>query len=702
MDDANSPVEAEVRSWRGAPTLFINGRPDPAIMFYHNDVSKGREEIADFAAAGINLVTAPIIGTGSLCRDGSLDTRVFEENMACILSANPSALVMPRFGLFPPKWWSESHPSEMMVYYDPFLGRDVYSEYACPAFSSEAWRTDMSAAMRRLLALCEERHGGRIFGYHLCAGECGEWSYSWRHYTQSDYSPAHLNAFRLWLRRRYGNSRGLLAEAWQTPGLDFDCVEIPRDWRKRPGGSCLLDPTQDRALADYLEFHSWAVADAACFFAAEARAELRRLGRRKIIAVFYGYHFPPPGQSSAFFNSGHHAFGKVAGSPDIDAVCAPYSYFGREAGGAYFSQLTAGSARLHGKLYLSEDDTVTHVSKPVPYRYNCPDLSASVNVIRRNIIGSLLDGGSSWYMDWFGANWYRDRELMRSFAANQRLAEQRLRDDSASVAQILAVVSQTTAWSLWHDGSLLDFWAIRPMLELSRIGAPFSVIDASDLGLFLGSDQGRDCRLVVFLDVPRLNAEEMLAVRNFAAAHGRFVLWTYAPGILAKASLSAEAVSELMGIRVEFGKAEGPVVQTEVTGERIEYGPDHPVAPVLVGSDAEAEVLGSLKGSGAPGLLRRKFDGHTAIWSAAPCVPASVLRFFARQAGAHIYSDAGDQVMAGGALVMLHAASDGKRTIRLRRRCRAVDAFTSETVAEDSDRFDIVLNAGDTRVWMLL
>jgi hypothetical protein len=224
----------------------------------------------------------------------------------------------------------------------------------------------MGAKMQELIRYCEGKYSDHFLGYHLAAGECGEWAYAWRNYTQSDYSPAQLAAFRRWRRD--------------------SAVEIPRDWRRHEGDDGFI---HDPVLQDYMRFHSEVVADAVCHFARLAKEELRRLKREKIVAIFYGYHFTPPGNPSAFFNSGHHALAKVLASPDVDVLCAPYSYYQREAGGTYYSQLVAGSVRLAGKLTYSEEDTVTHVVPPVPYRYHCPDRWTTENVLRRNILGSL-------------------------------------------------------------------------------------------------------------------------------------------------------------------------------------------------------------------------------------------------------------------------------------------------------------------------
>lgn len=460
-------MKTQVNLHHGAPTLFIDGQPDSGLMLYHNNVERGHDEIADFARAGINLITT---GVGSTA---DMSTDAIDEKMRIILKANPRALVLTRLWLGQSEAWAKANPGEMNVNYDPYLNQNVESEYRIMSFASEKWRSEMGAAMQKLVRYCEEKYSDHFLGYHLCAGECGEWSYAWRNYTQSDYSPAQLAAFRKW----HGDPH----------------VEIPRDWRRHKGDDGFI---KNELLADYMRFHSAVVADAICHFSRLAKEELRRLKREKIVAIFYGYHFTPPGNPSAFFNSGHHALAKVLASPDVDVLCAPYSYFQREAGGTYYSQLVAGSVRRAGKLYYSEEDTVTHVVPAHPYRYHCPDRWTTENVLRRNIFGSLRDGGTSWYMDWFGANWYRDDALMADIALTQKLARQRLDFDNTSVAQVAVIVDENVVTRLQHDPELINRWTLERLADLWRIGAPLDVFLKTDAGKI----DRQQYRLVIELD----------------------------------------------------------------------------------------------------------------------------------------------------------------------------------------------------------
>ncbi len=691
--------KVRIAVWNGAPTLMINGQPDTGLMLYHNHPEKGVEEIADFARAGIDLLTCGLGSVQVLREDGSFDFSSVDQRMAVILKANPNARVLTRVGLNPPAWWYERNPGQKSVHFDPYLDQNVDPEWPSVSPSSQAWRRDFAPVLAALIRACEARYGDHFLAYQLCSGDCGEWSYAWRHYTQSDYSAAQAEGFRAWLKARYRTPTAL-RKAWGA-GVTFKTAAIRRDWRKGADDSFLLDPVGDRDQRDYLEYASWVTADAILHFAAAAKAALREAGSEKPVGVFYGYHFPPPGQSSAFINSGHHALERVLRCEDVDFICAPYSYHQREDGGTFFSQIPTASVRLHGKLFYSEEDTVTYLVPPHPYRYHADTREKTEHVLLRDTLGALRDGGTSWYMDWFGQNWYRDPELMASIAETQTLARRRLDWDKTSVAQTAVVVSERTAFSLRHHNGLLDAWSILQLAELHRLGAPLDVYLTSDLPLLVAAGRAEPYKLIVFLDVPEFTGEERLAVAALRS-NGRTLIWTYAPDVMqGGADGGCGAIAALTQLRVKRLPPGGLMVETGAAGVPLSYGIHAVVDPRFAGDDPAGRVLGRLAGTQEAGILERTFESHRVVWSAAPCLPVVLLRRFARAAGVHLYSEAGDQVLAEKRLLTLHAASDGPRRIALPCPGRVTDAFTGVIVSERTDHIAHVVAKGRTYVWIL-
>jgi hypothetical protein len=87
--DRSSVLQTAIREHHGAPTLFIDGRPDTGLMLWYNEVERGHDEIADFARAGIDLLTSNVGSTASMSTDA------IDEKMRIILAANSRALVLP-------------------------------------------------------------------------------------------------------------------------------------------------------------------------------------------------------------------------------------------------------------------------------------------------------------------------------------------------------------------------------------------------------------------------------------------------------------------------------------------------------------------------------------------------------------------------------------------------------------------------------
>ncbi len=370
-------------------------------------------------------------------------------------------------------------------------------------------------------------------------------------------------------------------------------------------------------------------------------------------------------------------------------------------------QLIAGSVRLHEKLFYNEDDTRTHLAAPDAGFGRCSDLAASVGVLRRNLVGTLSAGGTQWWMDLHARGWFSDAELLEEIASMGRLAEELLQGERASTSQVAVIVSKESSRYLRYDEALTDALLGRQLSELAAMGAPFEVFDASDLQRLFASPEGRNYRLVIFLDCLYLSPGERQAIREHVARDGRTLLWVYAAGLVTEDGVSTGAMADVTGIRADLWDRTWPLKAVSfLTGERVTYGTDQDVGPMLYGEDPDAVVHGWIRRwvverPDMPGLLEKDMGEWRSIWSAAPTLPAVLLREIARRAGVHIYTEKGDQVFANPSLLAVHAACDGERTMLLPESVTVKDAFTGESVGERVNEFAIVMRRGETRVWKL-
>lgn len=693
-------LSAQVAAHHGAPALFINGQPHTGCMFWHSRIQDAAEDIRLFRDAGVSLFT-----TGFPCSfdaAGNCDFSGIDLVMKQVLAANPEALVLPRIGLEPPEWWLKLHPEEVQVHYDANNG-DEFHRYV--SFASARWLADVSAHLPGLIRYCEERWGDHVFGYHLCAGACGEWSYSWDP-VLSGYSPVQQQAFRAWLRQRYGHDVAALRRAWHDEVVTFESAVMPRE-RTRPPLAwpriwSVFKPDTERRFIDGLIFHSEAVARAILHFSQVTKAALLELGRQKLCGVFYGYHVCNLGTPYVAHNAGHHANALLLASPDIDFISAPLNYNERHAGGMYHSQLLPQSVRLHGKLYYDEDDTFTHLAKETPWRPHCRDAAETAHVLWRNFAGTAREAGAFWWMDHDGDGWYRDAHVMHAVKSMRQFAEARLTGPRAALAQIAVVYSPQSYAFMRYDAALVDALGPKQLSEILAIGAPCDIYETGDLERLFATDAARPYRLVIFADALYLSDAERQTVRQKVAGHGRTLLWIYGGGWLTDSGVSPEAMATVTGIRVKLNDLVGPVrATTYVTGTRLTYGTCADIGPELVGDDPEAEALGWMLYRGQPALLRKPQPGWTSIWSGAPILPAAVLRQFARDAGVHIFADAGDYLTGDEHMLCLHAAFAGERSLTLATPADVCDVRTGKTIIRNASNFTVYLDRGQTGVWAL-
>ena len=103
-----------------------------------------------------------------------------------------------------------------------------------------------------------------------------------------------------------------------------------------------------------------------------------------------------------------------------------------------------------------------------------------------------------------------------------------------------------------------------------------------------------------------------------------------------------------------------------------------------------------------PGFVVKEFPTWKSLYSAAPNLPAAVLRGIARYAGVHIYNEAGDVTYVTPNLLAIHTAGGGPRHIRLPMVAqRVLDLFDGKLIAQDTDHFDLVLPPASTALFYL-
>jgi hypothetical protein len=716
-------LRAEVKPHKGAPTLFLDGKPafSGALWVSAPEPAKWESAGAARAAAAAGVHTYAFdVGSGiewsgpGPGRTSHYDFSQLEARFGRILKADPDARFHLRCQLEigADDWWSRLYPNELEVHSN---GRR-YSQ----SFASVAWRAQAKEFLRAYV----QRLSGtglleRVTAIQVGAGHTGEWvkGETSMYSVCGDYSEPMRRHFQDWLRVRYRSDLAGLRAAWNDPGITFETTAAPTAAEQLHGRNLQFrDPRQERKVVDYFRCLAELSAEAVIDF---CRTVKEATGGRKLAGAFYGYLLElawnggffaerPDSEYSTYQRSGHLGLRKVLDSPYVDFLVSPYSYGFRGIGGDGPSMLPAESARVHGKLILIEDDTRTHIDSDPNYG-RAASLAESVSILRRNFAAAMIRGQGMWW-----ASWKTDpsrepsfQPLLRDF---ERLGAMLVDTDRTPAAEVAVLVDDE---SLFYETCLnhFDLPGIfqQRLWGLPHTGAPFDTYLLQDLA----DGRLRPYKLYVFLNAFRLDGavRENLA-RELHRDH-RTALWIYAPGYVEE-DLALAHMTELTGFR--FGAGEqpwGPLVHltnfahpiTRGLPQDLFWGTNNKLAPIFYVDDPECTVLGQVvysQGNCKPGMAVKTFPDWTSIYVAAPNIPAAVLRNISRFAGAHIYSDAGDVIYANRDLLGVHTVSGGPRLFRLPGVVRdVVDLFQGRSVARDTDAFEVTLPAASTTLYRM-
>ena len=639
---ADAQTTAEVRSYQGTPTLFVDGRPSTGLMHW-NRVMKP-EDVAVFREAGIHLYSfmgAPMMRRAPEEKadygDGfsplsELTPDCIDRTMEMIVANDPHAKVIVRFRLTTPAWWRREHPDDCVRMYDFNERRFRSCPWATPC--SPAWRQLAEKALRETIDLFERKWGEVVIGYHPGMACCAENAYDWSNGI-ADYSPVQLKAWgreppdpEIYVSRKIGDARRLLSP----------------------------EREQENAAIEFLRFQSERMADAVCFQARVVKDELRRLGRTKVCGTFYGY-MSMPANECVLFTSGHHAHELVLACPDIDFIAAPFDYAARQPGGAALAQLLPGSVRLHGKLYYAEEDTRLQRATGDVLCVS-DDAEASAHVLRRDFLDAWSHGGSVWWMDLFGHGWYQDRSFVPSLSEFAGFAETEL-TNRESVAQIAVFASdRSIALERVAPVPLSNELVGRQMQEIAACGAPYDVYRIEDVPALAGRNLLGAYKMALVLNAHEVSDSLRQELRSVLFGEGRTVVFTGMPGYVRGKSAAATNVTDLTGIAVtEVPCRDSRVVEAFPDGRRITFGELRRSDPGLVINDPAAMAEGwFVEGTDrryVPGVSRgvalasKDCGRWTSVLCAVNALPSDVIRRRAERAGVHVYSRHGDQVFAG-------------------------------------------------------
>lgn len=709
----------------GTPTPCVNGQPVFASYLWAPaptvDGYPAAPQTQHYAAAGIHL-HAFDVGVGrEWCgpgpgRPGHFDFSTVERRFGHILDADPDARFHLRVQLeISPRehWWHALYPHEREI--------DSAGNATTQSFASRLWRSQANDFLTQLVEhLIEVGVAGRIFAYQTGAGHTGEWvkGLTSMRTPCGDYSEPMRQHFRAWLRQRYNDDQEAFRDAWQDGRVRFDLAEVPppeANWDTTHW--TFRDPRREQPIIDYYRCLGELCGELVCEF---NRTVKQVAGQRSLTGAFYGYLLELA-WNAGFFNegpdspyatsqrSGHLGLEHVLRSPYVDFLVSPYSYGFRGVGGHGPAMPPSESLRLHGKIYIYEEDTRTHLAPKLAGFGRARSLDDSVAVLKRNMAEIVTRGQGVWWN--VGASHVDPvaepafRPLLRQF---QQLGTFALELDRQPAAQVAVILDDE---SFLYEGidNALDLAAItkQRLWGLPRIGAPADYYMLRDLL----EDRLPPYRLYIFLNPWRLDDERREQLATQLRREQRVALWIYGAGYINTKPAITNA-EEVTGFGMGIGEHPwGPQMHlldfdhpiTQGLPEDFTWGTDARLAPLFHIDDPEARILGQVvhsQGRCLPGFGVKELGSWRSVYSAVPNLPAAILRGVARYAGVHLYSEAGDVLYATPQLLAVHTGGGGRRTFRLPHPVEAVyDLFDRQLVAENASSFDMQLPPRSTALW---
>lgn len=619
---ATAQSRTEIKLTEGRPTLVIDGEAYPPFAYMsYLGAKKYYKEVAD---AGIHLYNIPAyladrginstsgigpfrkpIWTGENEYDFSSVIQDFEN----IITSDPTAKAIVRLYLDPPLWWERMHPEASAQLLDGTTFRQC--------FSSELWKDQTGKVIEDFLDWVQKSpYATHLAGIHVASGFTEEWFYHPKQYH--DQNPARRDAFRQWLRNRYKEVNAL-QKSWNNRSVTFETAplanidEVGRrtEWR---------DPKTEQHYIDTFRFHTEVMADNIAYF---CKIVKEKSNGNLLTGAFYGYHYFVTDP-----RRGHGALAKLLNCPDLDYLSSPNAY-NRVLGEDWPAMAAVNSVRLHGKLWLTENDTRTSITTLLkdrsegiapPGQYEDgvwlgpEDLETSKAFLWKNTARMLAYGYGGWWFDMWGG-WFSDPELLNVLENTQRLHSDYMpKNNEKMKSEVLVVVDEELSFWDTSYGSLTEN-ILSNRYPLAKTGTSYDLFLRTDVNAIAM----KGYKVVWLMGLLHLNAEEEAQIEEWRN-QGIKVIWTDANG-------------------------------TKIYGNNEE--------PVFID--------GKLK------------------WSAVE------LRELWRKSGVHIYNDTSDVFYIGNNWLGIHTIKGGERTLRFPFKAQIIDPQENRVLADSTNMLKLKL-----------
>lgn len=690
-----------------------------------------------FANAGVKIHTAPVrLGPYNFGKQGitpsvwtgpgQYNFEVADREIERALRAAPDAYLIISLSLIPYPGWGETHPDDVIcnekgekgvgsyvhnIAYRNTL-KDKAVEFWCPSLYSEVYKKETMDAIKAWMDHIKKTpYYKTIIGFNLIGGDDGQWG-GWErsgNNNAGDYSPAGVKAFRAWLKRKYLTAENFQA-AWSNKSLTFDNATVPPISQRFKGDSIFYDPLKERPAIDYFQFSCDEKCRTITWFAEQIKKEF---GKQAIVGSYY--------EDGIYGRRNNLWFERERrNSPYMDFFGAPLDYGPyRQAGWAGGVSAIFSSLKLHNKLFYTELDLRTNVSRRMSDYYDNNVIGLlkteeDFNAVNRRETGLALSlGMSQWYYCMAGGSFYSPF-AMAGIKESVKIYDWAVKNGKTQFHPDVAVfVDEECAG---YVSSRFFNQVIFPSTSTTRSalflsGVPFDLYETGDLN----NPELPQYKVYVFLNSYYIDA----AGRNFINAKlknsGKTLVWMHAAGYINEKRISPENISSLTGIKIKTaGRAKAE--KLKVLGLRSPEPHFQALLPVQGGQyedinsekfiveDPEAVILGKYEAGGENAVALKKFPEWSSVYIATPGgLGADLFSAIADYAGAYrILDKPGNMAVTNGSVLTLHGAAGGMNTVVLPFKCDVIDLVTGERKATDAKTISVKIPVKGTLIYGLV
>ena len=438
-------VTSKVEIINGVPTLKINGEVVAANAYMTYFIENARYD--DFTNAGYKLFSVPMYFAtrgiqemneippfaSGIFENEEPDFSIIDKTFGQILEECPDAYIFPRVNMSVPLRWEIENPDELCDY------GNANPDKKRPCYASDKWAEDTKKYLGMFIDHIENSsYSDSVVGYQLAAGNAEEWF------------PYDFNG-----------SKGKRSREKFSEYIKENNIEGTDD--------------------EYNAFISQVTADRICEFAEFAK---HKTGNRLIIGSFYGYTF----EVCASYNYAHFALNSVLNNKNIDFLCSPVSYMrNRELGIDHPCMVPVDSLKKHGKLYFVENDTRTHLTKPlfdIPHfhnqNYQPRERWLAIENIKQHYARALTHSHALWWFD-MGGGWYHYSPYMQLFEDFIKITNESLTKDMRSVSEVAVIVDEKACTVIRNSKRGLSSETLYfGRVNLGLMGTPYDAYLAED------------------------------------------------------------------------------------------------------------------------------------------------------------------------------------------------------------------------------